>query len=426
MAYLVGWSKFIEGTIADADMPSALSGFPIAVKISTASGLSNQDVSAVFDEIGSNWKKVTFQLGESETESYAEMEMWDAVNEVGLFHVKFDLSSGENKFRMYYDSTHADNDPYVGAVGSTPAQSVWNSDYAARYGFAQDPTGGTIYDSTGNANNGTPSGGMTSADLVDAGIGKGLDFDGADDCILVGDTASLSGLTAITFELQFFPRLLSGDRDVFAKWSPGNQEWLFRTSGSSYFSAIYGQLNSAGSATTDTLQTMTVLWDGGGAPKIYKDGNYVADFPFTPGTPADTGSPVYIARFSGSAANFFNGILTELRMSSVARSEAWIAATHKCLNDELITYTGEQFPTTYEIYGIAQAGGTASPGSKILLIDRVTLELVATATATDVTAEYAFTGLPSGDAGRYAIHMIDPTNTYNDVAVSAITAELEA
>jgi len=85
-------------------------------------------------------------------------------------------------------------------------------------------------------------------------------------------------------------------------------------------------------------------------------------------------------------------------------------------------FTGGLSVQSYAVNGIVKAGGSLYPGAKVLLIDRVTQSLVSVATAAETTAEYSFTGLLNENAGRYATHIIDPTDTYNDVASSAITA----
>jgi hypothetical protein len=115
------------------------------------------------------------------------------------------ISSSEDTILfLYYDSTQDDNTTYVGDPGDTAAQNVWNSNFVARYGMAQDPSGGTdcIIDSTANANHGTPYGSMTSDDLVDGEIGKAIDFDGIDDVIEITG-AGLNNLAADDFTILY-------------------------------------------------------------------------------------------------------------------------------------------------------------------------------------------------------------------------------
>lgn len=75
-----------------------------------------------------------------------------------------------------------------GTVVINPAAQVYDADFQAVYHMAQDPNGDPtdgILDSTINANHGTPSGSMTSADFVDGFMGKAIDFDGTDDLITI-------------------------------------------------------------------------------------------------------------------------------------------------------------------------------------------------------------------------------------------------
>ena len=425
MAFLPGWQKFIGGTIAAVDMPSALAGFPVAVKISTASGLTDQDVSAVFDEIGAAWQKVAFQLGESASESYAELEFWDSVNEAGLFHVKFDLASGENKFRMYYDSTHADNTAYIGAVTSTAAQAVWDSDTVRRYGLNQDPTGGAgcIKDSTANAGHGTPSGTWASDKLITSDYGKGLLFSNIG-YITVPDANDLTPTaTGFTVETFFYPTSLSPSPTRVVGKMSNPYEWainMWDNNGTIQYQNCNG--SSSNAEATERVNKLAInnfYYLAGTSDSIGKTGLYINGV-----LEAESSNSYMPANTSSTVTIGYNltGKIYEVRISKVKRSDAWLLATYKSLTDTLITYSDEQLTQTYGINGVVKAGGDLYPGSKVLLIDRVTLDLVSVRTAAEITAEYSFTGLQNGDAGRYGIHIIDPTNTYNDVAVSAITA----
>jgi hypothetical protein len=70
---------------------------------------------------------------------------------------------------------------------------VWDSNYAAVWHLAEDPSGAAPQglDSTSNDNDGTSNGSMTTADLVDGKIGKGIDFDGTNDWIEMPNSTSL-------------------------------------------------------------------------------------------------------------------------------------------------------------------------------------------------------------------------------------------
>src|SRR6056297_3563809 len=187
MSWLSGWAKRRKITIDNTNIDSDLTHFPVPVPLGTAVGQSDQDVSDIFDELGSESLKIAVTKSDGTTQIYAEVEQWDEASEKALLWVsKSDLTltaASTTELYLYYDSTKADNTTYIGTSGNRT--EVWDSDFVAVYTLAQDPTGGTgcILDSTGNGHHGTPQGSMTSGDLVDGLIGLALELDGNDDYI---------------------------------------------------------------------------------------------------------------------------------------------------------------------------------------------------------------------------------------------------
>lgn len=359
MAFLSGWSKYIELTIAAADIDAALTGFAIPVKISTASGKFDKDVSAVFDEIGANWKRVAFQVGESLLECYAEKELWDTGTENGLFWVKADLADSDNVIRMYFDNSHADNDTYIGEVTSTAAQSVWASEIKNRYGLAQDPTGGTgaIKDSTINARHGTSAGTMTSGDLVNTVIGKGLDFDGLDDKISIPNCAEIE-LANIDTTISAFIKVTGANtgntwRGIFSQGDTAYQGYFLRLGTSVSSSSLnlfhfYGN-GSAWKETTGSLIPLNTgyhvaaVYEIGGTLKLYINGVLDQTSSFASARVSDTDSVARIGEGWPSGGRFFKGIISEVRVEHTARSAAWLLALTKGLNDNLLTFSDVKY-----------------------------------------------------------------------------------
>ena len=116
-----------------------------------------------------------------------------------VYYTSLNLKSGD--FKKYTECTSiplyikvlsyslysfGDNISYIGNVGSTVAQNVWDYDYIIVYHMAQDPTTG-ILDSTGKLNNGSAYGSMTSTDLVSGEFGNAVEFDGLNDYIACND-----------------------------------------------------------------------------------------------------------------------------------------------------------------------------------------------------------------------------------------------
>jgi len=182
---LTGWdsNKKYSITIAAADVPSDEVDFPYLLNLSTASGLSALDITAIFTALGASSLKIAVEDGDTGNQCYVEIERWDDVNLSAQLWVKIpSLSSTvDTVINFYYDSLQADNTTYVGAITTVPAQNVWSNGFAAVYHMSQDPSGVApqILDSTINANHGTTYGTMASTQLVDGLTGKALYFNGA-------------------------------------------------------------------------------------------------------------------------------------------------------------------------------------------------------------------------------------------------------
>ena len=101
------------------------------IKLGAACGTNAQDLTGVFDKLGSSSKKIAVTQSDGITECYVEIELWDDANEIAILHVKVPSvsSSVATVLYLYYDAAHADNDTYVGDTGEAAAQSVWDSNF---------------------------------------------------------------------------------------------------------------------------------------------------------------------------------------------------------------------------------------------------------------------------------------------------------
>lgn len=56
--WLSGWNKRVKITIDHNDAQSSLSNFPVLIHMSSASGINSDNVTFIFNEVGSNSKKL--------------------------------------------------------------------------------------------------------------------------------------------------------------------------------------------------------------------------------------------------------------------------------------------------------------------------------------------------------------------------------
>lgn len=299
---------------------------------------------------GVNPLKVAFEIGDTQTQAYAELEHYDSVAEKALYHVRIPsaLATTQPVLNLYYDSTHADNDTYVGIIGSTPGQEVWNDGkYVAVYHMAQDPSTGTdcLLDSTANANHMSSGGSMTVDDLVDGLFGKAIEFDGNDRFSLSGFQAPASN--NITVEGFYYPTGWGGGGGlpcIFASWDSVNSFFFGIDDGDTETAGdvrMYIDSNDAVSATPLSLDTWSYIAGKYDGSTITNNVDGSTDGTLSLSATMNTGSSTaYMGVLNSSnTTNGLVGKLSEVRVSNIARLDEELAYTNNSLRDNLITWS---------------------------------------------------------------------------------------
>lgn len=360
MGWLSGWDNRVKITIDNTNVDGVLSNFPICLNISASSGIGSTDLTAIFDKLtqDANRKKIAVTTSDGETQCYVEIERWDDANEKAVLWVKAPsvASGAETILYLYYDSSQADNTTYVGDTGDTPAQSVWDANFKAVYHMAQDPNGDVadaIKDSTSNAIHGTPVGAMTSADLVDGKIGKAIDFDesndylktaAADDVLNITTTLTLEAIIKPSYTLDSG---LVGDVGIISRQhlpTAGRDTYAFviNPSGKLHLGSYGGSIQS----TKVSWALNTTFYIAGTYNSIGLIGDLFVDNVketlTTNNYDSMAGGTNSLAIAASTAAYLFPGIIDEVRISNVVRSDAWIKATYYSNWDGLVTFEFEE------------------------------------------------------------------------------------
>jgi len=347
MAWLSGWAKRVKLTIDQNDIDDALTNFPILVHLGTSVGRNGDDVSFVFDELESNdnRKKIAVTTSDGQTQCYAEIEKWDAVNKEAWLWVKvpFIASDADTDLYLYYDKTHADNTDYVGDPGETPAQNVWDEHFVLVTHMRDDPDSSHVRDSTSYANNGTKKAAGEPAVTTDGQIDDAQDFDGVDDYVEVPHSTSLDIIGNITIE-AWLKHDNTESEFIVAKREASNAYSLYtsatHTPGFEVF--IGGARRYVEGSTVLSAATwyhVVGTYDGENL-RIYLNGEINGTTPQT-GNIDSTTDPV---RIGWAIADFFSfdGIIDEVRISNVARSAAWIKASFETERDDLLGFGSEE------------------------------------------------------------------------------------
>lgn len=236
--------------------------------------------------------------------------------------------------------------------------------YALDIGY--NPAAGII-DSTSNANHGTKKASGEPAEATGL-VGKGQDFDGTDDYITTdgayNDTSFMISILVNPDDTTINQYIAHGKGESTVNKRSvilGYQDGYFN-----FYNEGYPTGDAADtqiSATQDTWQLITYGGDGTDFYG-YKDGTNIVDVTASINV---TDMVEYAFGIYGiDTPRWYNGIIDEVRISSTARSAAWLAATNSSLRDLVNTIefgTGEQKESTSTI-GISTAfAGVLSKGA---------------------------------------------------------------
>jgi len=283
--------------------------------------------------------------------------------------VKADVdSSTTQSIYMFYKTSGTDTQPAVTA--SEGRNAVWEDACLGCLHLASDPTS-TLPDSTGNGNDGTSFGSMTSGDLVDGHFGQGLDFDGNNDYIDLGAFASIEAIPEMT--VLAWAYVDHGANSSFnAIWShqiSSNKVSQLLLGGSLGGSNdIYTRIHQTGTGTQDAYTNTNwltafnwfhtaVVFDGGetgnAKNKFYQSG---AQETLTyRGTHTGTVTPTVASNINVArwVSNEFNGRIQALRFYDRAMSANEISTIYNNENDAA-TFAVAQTPQD-----TAEAGAVA-------------------------------------------------------------------
>lgn len=342
--YEVGaWTEYATITIDNSKIDEALSDFPFLLNISSVSGIGNVDLTGIFTLVNLDYKRIQVRANDGTTILYTEVERWDTINNSAQLHVKIPFISNMSStvIRLYYydtDETHINN--YIDDIATEIANNVWDADFSMVQHMAQDPSGTSpqMLDSTINNRVGESVGTMTTGDLVDSLIGKGIELDGIDDYIDFGNVNKTNG-TSITISATINLNTVALDyQGVFVKSEGILMEYGFYIAADEIHFQYYNDgwficQTDGANLLAGTFYNITVVVNiDNNTIKMYKDGT-------------EEYSCVLLEEFSinnfscragfDAGAEYFSGIIDNVRFSNSARSESYIKATDYTLRDEL-------------------------------------------------------------------------------------------
>lgn len=287
----------------------------------------------------------------------AEIERWDQSNKYAIIHVKIPsyYGSESTEVTLSYDPLSSDN-PLIGFIGEDAAKQVWDDNFAAVYHFNSAPNGnGSLTDSTSNGNDGSPYY-MDSSNFVEnGGLGSAWRFDGTADFVTINGICSElnSNNSNITFEgYQLKSERPAWDSDVLFSLhgSSGNSNRMLlwnRHDQSNYEFSLYNlsSTNIAYVSGPDILsedyKLISFTYNSvTNDMKTFTDGDITHTLQLSEDWIIEANGRASLGQEYDTTTNsdFFEGDLSEIRISKIARSEDWIKLTNSSLKNTLISW----------------------------------------------------------------------------------------
>jgi len=272
-SWLSGYSYRKKITIDETKIDENLTDFPVLVKLDSTN--------FNFSHARSDGYDIRFTSSDGTTLLKYERERHNAASQVAEYWVRIpNISASTNtEFYIYYGKSDASD-------GADPT-NVWDSNFKLALHLKE--TSGTHYDSTSNANNGTPYNGVVQG--TTAKIDGGDSFDGSNDYISIAGTGLMitnapitvsawvkisSAQKAYTLEIGACNRGPSVDQRGYGLYDDGN--------GKIRFTVNKGQNGFSESLWDDVITTVAIndgnwhhlvgVFTGNGTTrnKIYVDG----------------------------------------------------------------------------------------------------------------------------------------------------------
>lgn len=394
---LTGWAYSILYVIDISAIDSDQSNYVAPLHMSASCGKTGFDFSDFFSKLGSNHKKVAFEFNDTGAECYAECAQWDSSANKALYNVRLPniYAATTISIRVYYDPAHADNTAYVGDIGSTVGETVYDSGFKVAHQMANDPSGTPpqMIDSTSNSFDGTTYGSMTSDDLINAVYGgKGLDLEGSGDRVVLPSFSTANITIEILVRIDYLPGDGARQR-LITKWTGGGTivdgSWIIDLANTSgvysfrFLVRVSGSTIIASYNFTPTVgQYYYIVTTGDGTNfKLYKSGAQVASV--SGASIQDLTQPITIAGTDPLDTTYtFDGVNALTRISTVDRGADWIKTTYFALVDDLFTLvTDGQIETAIDqLYGAGPVDPTGIDQVWGLLHDTATIGLLQTYT----------------------------------------------
>jgi hypothetical protein len=328
------WTRFsriaVNTSAAGASVTEDVYDFPLLVRLNPSVDNETSKLQDFFSTALPDGADLRFAKSDGETPLPYEIERWDATNELAEIWVNVDTIYGNNDSQFIY--------MYTGN-GDAPAQSSGFTVFDTSNGFEgvwhlgeEGGSAGNDYmDATYNEYHGTGVS-MTADSDVSAITGKGQEFDGVNDYIVISGSTegelNFSEYGRYTVSAWVYPDVV--DTIYHPIVAKGDHQYVLTLSSKSGWSFEewhegFGWENSRTPAETE-IWTYAVGVRDGSNQYLYLNGELVVDtIDFWEDLrPTTQDYEVRIGQNEEWDERYFDGKLDEVRLSSASRSSSWI------------------------------------------------------------------------------------------------------
>lgn len=336
--WYTGWGSRFNFTIDADDIDEPLTNFPVLLHLSSASGITGNDTTNIFDVLGDDYLKLAVTDVNSTVQYYVEVEAWNATSEEAWLWTSLNVSNTtDTHFKLYYDSEHSNNTAWVGYTNSVPAEKVWDINFVCVYHMADGVDTTHTYDSSSTGNDGTKLAATEPTEVMGA-IGPAQHFDGNDVIYVVNPVGSAFRISAFSASIWFESDSISTLQNLWREGG-GYYGYFLETSKLKFHSRT--NLGTYKGATGDDTLTSNQWYAGYGERNASTSVNLWINGTQQAGKADDANKDHLLADFwyfGFHNAQYMIGTIDELRISNISRSVGWTTASFESERDHLISW----------------------------------------------------------------------------------------
>jgi hypothetical protein len=341
-AFLGSYRNRIRFRIDSSKVDESIHQLPVLLNISGSSGQTGTDLSTIFDELGSNYKKIAATGRDGVTELQVEVVSWDTSAKESEIWVKLPYvrSDEDSLFYFYWDPEVTDNSNVIDPGDAT---TMWDN-YDGVYHFSE--ASGAVLNSTG----GTDGSVIGSVDTQQSGqIGYSYNF-GGNEAVDSGQAGFAESSTNMTLEAWINPDTIVDLGGIIFNRGGGDSAGLMvGNSTHDYRLNIPGFALALGNGDGTFLPTaswthVAATWDSNtGVATIFVNGEPEASSSSAPTSAVDSGTgTLKIGRQDTLSDRYIDGRIDEPRFSNhFTASDAYIKASYNAQSNALVTFEAD-------------------------------------------------------------------------------------